>query len=90
MERVAYLSVGDEVVAEDIELVSRPSVVKEPTGEWDELDLAEATRLFQIRHIEQCIQRNKGQMTAVADQLGLHRPNLYRKLKQLGLERGEK
>lgn len=90
MERVAYLSVGDEVVAEDIELVSRPSVVKEPTGEWDELDLAEATRLFQIRHIEQCIQRNKGQMTDVADQLGLHRPNLYRKLKQLGLERGEK
>ncbi len=88
MERVAYLSVGETVVADDIELVSRVSANKGPdnTSQFAGLSLADATRDFQIMHIQQAIGRHGGRMTEVADELGLHRPNLYRKMRQLGME----
>ncbi len=89
MERVAYLSVGDEVVPEDIELVARGPAEKSSSSHaasYQGLDLAEATRRFQVEHIEQAIRRHDGRMTEVAEELGLHRPNLYRKMRQLGME----
>jgi bacillithiol synthase len=48
--------------------------------------LADATREFQIQYIRQAISDHGGRMTEVAEQLGLHRPNLYRKMRQLGME----
>jgi len=52
-------------------------------------ELGEATRLFQIRHIERAIARCHGNMTDAATELGLHRSNLYRKLRQLGIAQDE-
>ena len=45
--------------------------------------LAEATQEFQCRHIRQAIARAHGNMTEAARLLGLHRTNLYRKMRQL-------
>jgi transcriptional regulator with GAF, ATPase, and Fis domain len=48
--------------------------------------LADATRDFQIAHIHHAIDRAKGNMTDAAESLGLHRSNLYRKMKQLDMK----
>ncbi|ELP34516.1 two component transcriptional regulator, Fis family [Rhodopirellula baltica SWK14] len=47
--------------------------------------LKAATRLFQIAYIEKVLTEKKGNMTEAAQRLGVHRTNLYRKLKQLGI-----
>lgn len=47
--------------------------------------LADATRDFQIELIRASIQVQRGNMTAAAEALGLHRSNLYRKMRQLGM-----
>jgi Nif-specific regulatory protein len=47
--------------------------------------LSEATRRFQIAHIEHQIASCRGSMTEAARLLGLHRSNLYRKMRQLGM-----
>jgi DNA-binding NtrC family response regulator len=47
--------------------------------------LADATRDFQIELIRASIRAHGGNMTATAETLGLHRSNLYRKMRQLGM-----
>ncbi|QDV84667.1 Nitrogen fixation protein VnfA [Stieleria magnilauensis] len=96
IERVCYLSTGDMIHAPDLELRQPPiSTSKEhdrnqrtyrvdlPTS------LAESTRLFQIDHIRQAIDQCGGNMTEAASKLDLHRSNLYRKMKQLGMRTGD-
>ncbi len=48
-----------------------------------DLPLADATREFQLEYIQRSIERSRGNMTAAAEQLGLQRSNLYRKMRQL-------
>ena len=50
-----------------------------------ELPLTEATKRFQVEYIKQQIERARGSMTEAAERLGLHRSNLYRKMRQLGV-----
>ncbi len=50
------------------------------------ISLADATRDFQVAHIEQMIDKHRGNMTSAAEALGLHRSNLYRKMRQLGMK----
>ena len=50
-----------------------------------DLPLADATRQFQCDYIQRHIDRTKGNMTDAATRMGLHRSNLYRKMKQLGM-----
>ncbi|MCO8123249.1 sigma-54-dependent Fis family transcriptional regulator [Stieleria sp. TO1_6] len=98
IERVSYLTAGDQINAADLELrsplgedghagsngSSRSSLrIDLPTS------LAESTRLFQIDHICQAIENCSGNMTEAASRLDLHRSNLYRKMKQLGMRTGE-
>lgn len=47
--------------------------------------LADATRAFQIRRIEASLAATGGNLTVAAARLGLHRSNLYRKMRQLGM-----
>lgn len=49
------------------------------------INLADATRDFQVTQIDSAIARHRGNMTAAAAALGLHRSNLYRKMRQLGM-----
>ena len=68
---------------------SRSSTAGPPPGADGELaiegPLTEATHEFQRRHITRAIDRMRGNVAAAARDLGLHRSNLYRKMKQLGM-----
>ncbi len=85
MERLAFLVPGDTVEPGDLAFIMSPTqessgllVVDQP--------LASATDRFQSEYIRKAIQRAGERMTDAADLLGLHRSNLYRKMKQLGME----
>jgi Nif-specific regulatory protein len=85
MERVAFLCRSDQVEVEDLAFILAPQ-----TEEADELaagvGLSEATIRFQQEYIRKAIKRVQGNMSDAARLLGLHRSNLYRKMRQLGLE----
>ena len=50
--------------------------------------LAEATSRFQTDYIRRVISQSGGNMSMAAERLGLHRANLYRKMRQLGMVEG--
>jgi len=84
LERVAYLCPHDKVDAGDLAIIQRAS--KDAANPYGEMTLAEATDAFQRDHIQYAIDRAKGNVSEAAKLLGLHRPNLYRKMKLLGME----
>ena len=84
MERLAYLFTGEKVDAGDLSFIMNPGS-DDPVIPMD-LPLNEATRQFQADYIERHIKRARGNMTQAAERMGLHRSNLYRKMKQLGME----
>lgn len=86
MERLAYLSVGDKVETADLAFVNSP---RGDDAISMELTLSDATKQFQCDYIRRHIDRAGGNMTDAAGKLGLHRSNLYRKMRQLGMSEGE-
>lgn len=90
MERLAYLAPEnqDKIDAPDLAFILSPG---DGTSRVLSLDapLADATRDFQIEYIRRHIDAARGNMTAAAEKLGLHRSNLYRKMRQLGMDTGE-
>jgi transcriptional regulator with GAF, ATPase, and Fis domain len=84
VERVAYLCPNNKVDVADLAIIARPSGAGE--NEYADLSLKDATEQFQRLHIEQAIKRTGNNMSDAAKLLGLHRPNLYRKMRDLGLE----
>jgi Nif-specific regulatory protein len=87
MERLAYLSAGDTIELEELSFILAPS--GETPAIASELPLSDATDKFQIEHIKRAIQRSRGNMSDAAERLGLHRSNLYRKMRQLGMPTAE-
>lgn len=83
LERVAYLCPNETITPADLPFIARPTA-EDDGVEVDQL--AEATKLFQIRHIQRAIKRTNGNMSDAAELLGLHRPNLYRKMRLLDME----
>jgi Nif-specific regulatory protein len=86
MERVAFLNQGDKVEAADLAFILRPASGE--TNPYAELPLAEATDAFQRDHIKRALQRASQNMSDAARLLGLHRSNMYRKMKLLGMDVG--
>jgi Nif-specific regulatory protein len=84
MERIAYLSQEDKVDIDELAFILSPSGDDNPIFSL-ELPLPDATKRFQIEYIKKQIERSRGSMTEAAERLGLHRSNLYRKMKQLGM-----
>ncbi len=84
MERIAYLSSADTVDADEVAFILSP---RDEQGSWmpGDATLTEATRDFQAQFIRQQIDRARGNMTEAAERLGLHRANLYRKMRQLDM-----
>lgn len=88
MERLAYLTSGERIEAEDLAFILSPAAsVQAAIGVG--LNLNDATREFQRRHIQQSIDAARGNVSQAAKNLGVHRSNLYRKMKQLGMDIGE-
>lgn len=88
MERIAYLSQGDKVDIDELAFILSPSGDEPPTFSL-ELPLTEATKRFQVEYIQKQLERARGSMTEAAERLGLHRSNLYRKMRQLEIPGSE-
>lgn len=84
MERLAYLSANDKIEAEDLAFILAPASGK-PSLVTPGLTLADATDQFQIDYIRQSVERARGNVSLAAKTLGVHRSNLYRKMRQLGM-----
>ncbi len=88
MERLAYLSPATTIDADELAFILSPR--KESIGLIAaDLALNDATREFQQSYIQQTIQRTLGNVSDAAKLLGVHRSNLYRKMRQLGMETGD-
>jgi Nif-specific regulatory protein len=85
MERLAYLSPGETIHADDLRFLLAP-LGETPDTPSADLPLAAATDEFQMEHIRKAINRTRGNMSEAAEHLGLHRSNLYRKMRQLGMD----
>jgi Nif-specific regulatory protein len=88
MERIAYLSQGDKVDIDELAFILSPSGEETPMFSL-ELALNDATKRFQVEYIKKQIERARGSMTEAAERLGLHRSNLYRKMRQLEMPTSE-
>ena len=84
MERLAYLSKEDRVEVEDLAFILSPRGATPLVTDFDQT-MAEATLEFQVEYIKRAIERAGGNMSQAASQLGLHRSNLYRKMRQLNM-----
>jgi len=84
MERLAYLSTEDRIEVEDLAFILSPRGTSPLVATYDQT-LPQATQQFQVAYIKQAIERAGGNMTEAASELGLHRSNLYRKMRQLDM-----
>src|SRR5262249_13665836 len=84
LERVAYLCPGDRVEAEDLAFVLRPAAPE--ADRYADLNLADATPACEREIIRRAIERAGRNMSEAAKLRGLHRPNLYRKMKMLDMD----
>jgi len=85
MERLAYLSPGDRIESEELAFILSPRRGGQMLVSAGQ-PLAEATGEFQVEYITRSIEQAGGNMSQAAARLGLHRSNLYRKMRQLGME----
>ncbi|MCE5267923.1 MAG: sigma-54-dependent Fis family transcriptional regulator [Planctomycetaceae bacterium] len=85
MERLAYLSSGDRIEADDLAFILSPR--GQPLlATASNQSLGDATTQFQIEYIRQHVAGSGGNMSLAAARLGMHRSNLYRKMRQLGMD----
>jgi Nif-specific regulatory protein len=84
MERLAYLSTEDRIEADELAFILSPRGGTAPMTAVDRT-LAEATHQFQVDYIRRAIEQAKGNMSEAASLMGLHRSNLYRKMRQLDM-----
>jgi len=75
----------DRVEAEELAFILSPSAAAASELLLD-MSLPDATDRFQVEYIGKVVARVKGNVSEAAKLLGLHRSNLYRKMRQLGME----
>ena len=85
MERLAYLSAEDRIEAADLAFILSPRGQAPSAADLSQ-SFVDATAEFQIDYIRRQIEQSGGNMSLAASRLGLHRSNLYRKMRQLGME----
>jgi len=84
MERLAYLLPKDRIEAEDLAFILSPRGTAQLVTDFSQ-PLSDATAQFQAEYIRRAIAQANGNMSQAATQLGLHRSNLYRKMRQLDM-----
>ena len=98
VKTLALTSLGPEIGGEEVARVAREFNLvprEQPATEVGvslELPLRDAREQFERQYFMHHIRREDGNMSRVADRVGLERTHLYRKLKQLGIRpssRGE-
>lgn len=84
MERLAYLTQGNQIDADELAFILTPERDGMTMVSMDR-NLTDATKEFQVGYIRKHIEASGGNMTDAARRLGLHRSNLYRKIRQLDM-----
>jgi transcriptional regulator with GAF, ATPase, and Fis domain len=84
MERLAYLTQDDQINADDLAFILAPDRDSAAAISMD-LSLTDATKQFQTDYIRKHIEAAAGNMSDAARRMGLHRSNLYRKMRQLSM-----
>ena len=88
VQRLLILAYGEEVTAPEVE-VALGAVVESPStpaSSGFDLPLKEAREAFERRYLEQKIREENGNISKVAERVGLERTHLYRKFKTLKLD----
>nr|WP_320133207.1 sigma-54 dependent transcriptional regulator [uncultured Holophaga sp.] len=90
MERAMILARGSEIASRDLgPLAVRHLVEPDPFSFPEFTSLREAREWFEGVYIQREMKLQNGNMTRVAERLGLDRSNLYKRLKTLGIEARE-
>ena len=87
MERVAILVPTDVVEAGDLAFLQPGNSPPAPVWEGKGSHLAPMMESHERVLVLAALERNRWRMTKTADELGLERSHLYKKLKALGIER---
>jgi DNA-binding NtrC family response regulator len=88
LERAAVMSTSEVLDEADFNLPGTPSSVPAPAAaesEPDDLNLERARDALERRYILKALERAGGNRAEAARLLGIGRPNLYAKMKELGL-----
>jgi len=85
MERIAFLNQSSTVESDDLTFILNPKQ-ESATDIGVDLGLTLATSQFQEQYIRRAIRHAGGNISEAARMLGLHRSNLYRKMRQLGFD----
>jgi two-component system nitrogen regulation response regulator NtrX len=86
IERVAILCEGGEITAANIEGLGRRRNTDEELIFNRTMPLSRAKHLLEKRYVETQLSLFQGDIQKTAEYIGLERTNLYRKLKQLGID----
>ena len=85
MERLAVIAARDAVSQRDV--MEALQMTPAPSGEDDRpVPLREARSRFERQYILERLAANRGNLGNTAKELGIERTNLYRKIKQLGID----
>jgi two-component system, NtrC family, nitrogen regulation response regulator NtrX len=91
VKTLALTGLATEITTEDVARVAREfgfdqgPAIAPVSGIAYDLPLREARERFEFQYFQHHIRREDGNMSRVADKVGLERTHLYRKLKQLGI-----
>jgi two-component system nitrogen regulation response regulator NtrX len=91
VKTLALTSLGNDIGGEDVNRVAREfglgprEQATTEVGVSLDLPLRDAREQFEKQYFMHHIRREEGNMSRVADRVGLERTHLYRKLKQLGI-----
>jgi two-component system nitrogen regulation response regulator NtrX len=90
IERLVILTDGETIGAADVATQLRPRRMREAeVGPPLQGTLKETMQQLEARVIRGVLEARRWRMTAAAEQLGIERSHLYKKLKVLGIERPE-
>jgi len=87
MERVAILVASDVVDASHLAFLDAGPSAFAPTDDGGTKDLASMMERHERALVLAALRRNRWKMTKTADELGLERSHLYKKLKALGIDK---
>src|SRR6185436_13305372 len=91
VKTLALTALGNDITGDDVNRVAREfnlgprEQVTTEVGVSLDLPLRDAREQFEKQYFLHHIRREEGNMSRVADRVGLERTHLYRKLKQLGI-----
>jgi two-component system, NtrC family, nitrogen regulation response regulator NtrX len=90
VQRLMILGSGDEVSREEVERTLSGQTLQEAEldeeGLFPDLPLREAREQFERQYLIHQLERSEGNMTRLAERVGLERTHLYRKFKTLGID----